>query len=165
MTIRILRRKCTLLFSTHKTSDLLWSICYLKGKCKFIVFDVYAFLDDMTSHKWGRYVFPHYDDGLLKSFMDVTYLFCFPTHFTTLLPSPTVSPKYISIMQMSIILIIISHLFLLHTFRVFELILMKWLFLKVVCFILVVLIWIYIHKNGKHIIINRIDILQINIFR
>ena len=158
MTIRILRRKCTLLFLTHKTSELLWSMCYLKGKCKFIVFDVYAFLDDTRSHKWGRCVFPHYDDSLLKTFMDVTYLFFLPTHFSTQLPLQPCSPKYIFIMHMSIIPLIISHLFLLHTFRVFDLILMKWLFLKVVCFILVVLIWIYIHKNGKHIIINRIDI-------
>ena len=68
-------------------------MCYLKGKCKFIVFDVYAFSDDTTSHKWGRYVFPHYDDSLLKTFMDVTYLFFLPTHFTSQLPSPTVLPK------------------------------------------------------------------------
>ena len=140
MTIRILRRKCTWLFSTHKTSELLWSICYLKGECKFIVFDVYSFLDDTRSHKWGRYVFPHYDDSLLKSFMDVTYLFFLPTHFTTQLPLQPCSLKYIFTMQMSIIPLIMSHLFLLHTFRVFDLILVKWLFRKVVCFILVVLI-------------------------
>ena len=119
----------------------------------------------MTSHKWGRYVFPHYDDSLLKSFMDVTYLFCFPTHFTTLLPSPTVSPKYISIMQMSIILLIISHLFLLHTFRVLNLILMKSLFRKIVCYILVIAIWIYVHKNGKHIFINIISMQNLQIRR
>ena len=80
-------------FSTHKTSERLWSICYLKGNRKFIAFNVYAFLDDTTSHKWDRYVFPHYDESLSKSFMDVTYLFCLPTHFPTQLPSPTVSPK------------------------------------------------------------------------